>query len=411
MNEKDLHKHFVLLIETLSPLHIGSGEQVNGRGEYFATPKRIIFPNYEKLMGAIGEENLKEYVNYVLQSGVDTNTFDKLKDWGITIENMTIERELPLNSGENLTNRNDLLHLHIKMGDNPLAPNKVYLPGSTLKGAIRNALIYDFLVKNNELLSGVQQQFREALGVTNKSEKEEKAKNSKNSTNDLRNLANLLGQTTPQKGNPKRNIIKIWSETEKNSIISDKFANTIRIVDSQELPDLSLIVEQVVRYSFTNDTNSGLDYLLECIETGAKIFMQISIYLPKLVQNKQMLHWSKIEDLYNAINNFSKANLEFEKKQIDASSLKDEVKNDVKKQIEQLISLIDASNNDYAIIRLGKGKTKLFQTILLALDEDLRIKILRLFKKEEVEPLPQTRVITANGNHLLGWVKMQGSSL
>ena len=385
MNEKDQYQVHSLQIETLSPLHIGSGIQINGRGEYYATTARVIFPNYEALMKAIKKAGkLGEYVDYILQSGVDTNTFDTLKDWDISLSAADFERELHLNSNKDISGQNDILHLHAKIGDNPLGKDKVYVAGSSLKGAIRNTLIFRHLIENKSLLNEIENDLSRALT------EKKPIRAIEDCWQKYENKKQKSGQYDPE-------IYKI---------ISTKFANAIRVSDSEEVLDTDLVVEQVYRRSFSETTTTGVDYLLECIDTDKTIATQISIYLPNIEKEVfKTIKWTKLNDLFKTINEFSAKNLAFEKKQIEDSKLDAAIKKSIVNQIAELQKSISESKNEYAIIRLGKGKTKFFQTILLALNDNLRNNILRLFRKDDQATLPQSRVLT-HDNQMLGWVKI-----
>lgn len=372
MSESKQHLVFPLKIEVLSPVHIGSGHEISAMGEYIPTTERIIFPDEKKLMEAIRSAGkLNDYIDIILNRAVNTKTFDLLDDWGIKPEEYGVERELQLNRKTDITGKNDILHLHIKVGNNPIAGNRIYLPGSSLKGAIRNALIYGYLLNNKSLLNTVERKFEEALYSTD----------------------------------PRNTIRKVWEGFEKSDIISTITANAIRLADSQDVLDNDVSVEQVVRRSFGSENTEGFDYLMECMATSAEVRTQLSIYQPNN-SGGDGLKWDGIEKFNQSINAFSLRNLDFELKQIASSKLEQNIKRDVLNQINVLKEQINQANNKYCILRLGKGKTKLFQTILLAFDERLMMKILELYRKEDHESLPQSRLLTAKDNQLLGWVKV-----
>lgn len=137
-------------IKTLTPVHIGTGKKL-GDIEFFNN-YRI---DYDKLFELIAEEKQEEFFNWIdqnpritvrdIQSKFSIKNQDIISKCGLYSFNGSIQREL--NEG-------------IKDSE-----YKLFIPGSTLKGSLRTALMFKVLSKNislvNDYLDHLQNQTKE----------------------------------------------------------------------------------------------------------------------------------------------------------------------------------------------------------------------------------------------------------
>jgi len=363
---KDKNPDFEINIEMLSPTHVGNGNIISSLGEYFLTSDRVIFPEHEKMHTAISEiGKMDEYIEFILNHEGKLNVYDQLKKWDIPVE---IKRTLRLNQNKQITDQNNNLYEHIKNGDDK---GRAYIPGSSLKGMIRTALIYQYIENNNRLKREFNDEIRSILSDSN----------------------------------PKKEYLKYWTQFE-SQIFSEQLARAIRCEDSGEAMDEDLIVEQVHRTGSIGTDTDTLDWLVESVGEGCILDTRIVLNPFHLKKIKEGIQIQTLSDIISALNSYSKVNLVFEKNEIRNSNLEAAVKNQVLEQINDLLFMIEESNDEYAVARIGKGKTAIFQTIWMNIEAPLREKIIQLFKKEGQEIYPETRVLTVNGKQMMGWIKL-----
>lgn len=134
-----------LKLETLSPIHIGSGVQYQGNAEYlyFDKEKVVVVVDEEKTLDIIGTENIHIWVGYIENRENNKSFLEYLRQRKPNIRPEDVaQRIIPLKGSRSPHFTNTLReHIHSGMG----AP---YLPGSSLKGSIRTALFADYLMQN-----------------------------------------------------------------------------------------------------------------------------------------------------------------------------------------------------------------------------------------------------------------------
>jgi CRISPR type III-A-associated RAMP protein Csm5 len=132
-------------LETLTPLHIGSGIQYQGNAEYlyFDKEKAVVVADEAKILDIIGTENIHIWVGYIEDRENKKNFLEYLRQRKPNLRPEDVARRvIPMKGSRAPYFTNTLREqIHGGMG----AP---YLPGSSLKGAIRTALFADYLLKN-----------------------------------------------------------------------------------------------------------------------------------------------------------------------------------------------------------------------------------------------------------------------
>jgi CRISPR type III-A-associated RAMP protein Csm5 len=122
-------------LETITPLHIGSGVQMMGNAEYvyFSDTKELVLVDEAKVLDLIGVDQIQIWVNLVEQGKEDFLQYLKQRKPNLRPSDIA-KRILPLRGNIRPERQNSLREqLHNGMG----IP---YLPGSSLKGAIRTAV-------------------------------------------------------------------------------------------------------------------------------------------------------------------------------------------------------------------------------------------------------------------------------
>jgi CRISPR-associated protein Csm5 len=131
-----------MVLETLSPVHVSSGNRLSPYTDFIYEEGRIYYIDTEKLFGKLGHNDkmIDEYVSIIGEKSGSTKNKYTLKNFF---------KEYDLNIKEYLLSRFDIIggaktnEIHEIAKSN----GKPYIPGSSIKGAIRTALIYDSMIR------------------------------------------------------------------------------------------------------------------------------------------------------------------------------------------------------------------------------------------------------------------------
>ncbi len=363
------HQSFNIHLIPLSPIHIGNGEELTSTGEFLTTSEYIYFLDHDKLMDQLKQMDLfEEYVEKILEAEKGFDFYDVLNNWNIDIQSLT-KRSVKLHQqGLNPAN-NNVLHLHIKTNNQP------YIPGSSIKGLLRMAILFKYLQDHPETLSDIEGNIEDKLNYKS----------------------------------PLWALKQYWSDKERK-LLPEKVFQAIRPYDSELVPDKELLIVQTYRRNLYSDDSDGLDWLTECIFSTNPIPFEFTLYAD--FENFDYFNFLKkldLNSLFKIINLHSLRLINQELELLQRASMTFEVRKMVSDQLEELKKQIEISDNEYAITRLGKGKTIFFQTILPLLNQELRNQILNLFKKEDdTGEIPRTRVLSVKDKLLFGWMKLTG---
>jgi CRISPR-associated protein Csm5 len=122
-----------LILETLSPIHIGSGEKYSS-SEFFYNSNRIFRLDINKIYSILNQKDKDIFLDYLENPNFRLGDFLKGKDISIS--------ELKLYSLKYNGSAPYEITEHIKTGFNG------FVPGSSLKGAIRTAIFIAFMGDN-----------------------------------------------------------------------------------------------------------------------------------------------------------------------------------------------------------------------------------------------------------------------
>lgn len=135
-------------IQVITPTLIRSGEVISNVSECVIEDNRLKIIDKEKLLNMFKDKNLKNFVNEL--SSMITNQRENIKDllnkYKIPIDEV-IKYSLEIKSKIERNNESSRqpsrnIYMPILTGEN------AYIPGSTLKGVIRNALLFYALEKD-----------------------------------------------------------------------------------------------------------------------------------------------------------------------------------------------------------------------------------------------------------------------
>ena len=278
-------------LEVLTPLHIGGADYKSklDKKEYIfdKDKKTLTLIDNEKFIAFLIKKNLFEkYIAYiennvnakVMIQNRNINLFNFLKTNNIDKNIQDFRKKAPIKLDMNIENMNDIkLMLRDVQG-------KPYIPGTSIKGALINLLLVDYIIKNREKFS------KEKRIILSECKK----------TNDDRSIRGL-----------KNDIKKIVNQIEKSIIYSDnktlekskKFG--ISVSDSYSYSNTRTNFYQDIDEKRTNkpgeDKSRPMPVAREYIVANSIFDFDITLDIDLLEESK--LKIKNIDDLIDSIEN------------------------------------------------------------------------------------------------------------
>jgi CRISPR-associated protein Csm5 len=331
----------------------------------------LIYLNQKKIEEAISNkpELIDEYVKEIRRKMDNTKSDASLKDFiktrlKLQLEDVTL-RKVPLqgNIGK------QQLRQFISTAGRP------FIPGSTLKGAFRTAILYDWLVNDN---------------------------------NGKINLSELLKLAKEKK----------YYDLERFDIVQRCFGSIsedgfrfLRISDSENIAFDKIQAKEVKRVSLFEEESDSIPQPAECLMTQTAINLSIVIQKPNKETGFNFLHNQDIQDLFKKSNTFSMKTIDAELGELDNSEGDRPTLQSFFIFYEKLENQIKSLKPTEVILRIGGGKTYFDNSIGHAIDDDNQLISLLKFvdKRFSALPYPKTRTAVMKNNkpfQPLGWVKL-----
>ncbi len=407
-NETPLGYQYSLEITARTPMHIGCGESFSPLTDYIIEGRKIRFIDSTKFSQILYEKNLTEDFIASVKKNMNLQKFNFLKDFiinrlKVSIDDVCQELAYPVYLSGNPVE----MHRFVSTGGN------VFIPGSTIKGALRSALLYKWMLnpanayaldewvknlrwiypKNNEKLSYHQ--------IEEKHTELEKC------------FANLIEEKCFGVLNPKG----INRDTAERLAMS-----CLKLGDSNNIALDEMAAYEICRFRL-DEEKEDIRVLKECVDADNKCKAKLSIDFsslfggmkkyPKILQ--EFCTW---EQICKTINAYSKDVLDYE---INVLSYEAFNNDDLDKYQGHLTALSEEIENstDVAYLRLGQGKMQFYQTIALVLfksrgedeDNDDWIKYLNYcagFPDDGLKEIyPITRSLATIDQIPLGWVMIK----
>lgn len=364
-------QNYPLTLTTLTPVCVKSHEEpLSPLADYVCEGDRIHFVNSSKFMAILqdtqNKELLGEYVKMVSNvnaqaEGKHDEFLNFLEKNNISISDIS-EESHPYSIQGNFTE----ISRHIR------SAGKVYIPGSSLKGAIRNALFVDYCKKNEINIQSINS----FLGLN-----KEETKISLKSTKGIQKMESFFNG---RKENFLFNLNSLWGVEDSDFIASNSISviqlNRKRLIDKEKEQDLE-----------------NLSVLQEIIKPETAI--QFNLFVKDNALDKIVS--GKIENLYNkrqitpttifkALNQASKEFINFQKKQ------QHDYTQYYKEQLDYLEQLVEcfSTNNQWALTCIGFGKSMLQNTVDIAVQKN--------WKDLNIEA-PTTFFTVAQTGQTIGW--------
>jgi CRISPR-associated protein Csm5 len=370
---------FRITLEALSPVFIGGGEdaQLSPYTDFVRKGNQIVIIDQRKFQAALAE-NLP-LVDELVQE--IKNRFDNNRSLFSLSDFITNRLKLTISDVEQcrLPVEGDIQTVPIRRFI--ASAGRAYIPGSTIKGAIRTAVLLDWLLKTN---AGKKQLAEIRMFVEKK---------------DLKALKQLdFGKECF--GSVARDVFKY-----------------LRVSDSALFDDTSLSVSEIKRVSIKEQRGnvqrrrSDIPMWGEALNSGTKSTFTVSLLKPFSLTGFPFLDKQSIAELLHILNAQSRESCERELQELEHAPRDFEP---FRKFYEKLLDAINKIGGQEAIVRLGGGKTWFDNSIGFAIDQDdfgpeflfgAYLKLLRLGNL----PFPSTRSAVLKGGLPalpLGWVKL-----
>ncbi len=245
---KEFLKRYKVTLTALAPVFVGTSHTI-GKKEWILDKENdvAVIPDELKLMKYLKKRNLLESFESFLLSDKKTLMFE----WAVRNniypkdKDLICKYSLSLNK-VNIDNKDNEIYTFVKDGH-----GLPYLPGSTIKGAVRNILLSSFISSENEseAVSGIRK------GLTLKDRKRVKREE------------RMLEQNCFN----KRNL----PETKENNNVNDIMSG-IRFSDSLPLSFDDLIICRKIDVN-TQNSRKRMPVLRECIKPGTVIQTEMTI--------------------------------------------------------------------------------------------------------------------------------------
>ena len=384
---------FPVTIKVLTPLHIGNGETLSPYADYVLDSNRNLrLINADALATALYDQ---KQIDHYIKDVIDTSTISKQ-----AVLSQFIQHDLKADINAFMS-KETLEGFGI---ENPIlvdrcitTDGKAYLPGSSLKGAIRSALLHHWLRSGNTGSKNALEAFMMALKELNR-------------RSDM-SVGKKIGA-----------VEKKFSE-----LVEESFFGSIK--QKERLPMSCLRVNdtgtclitdrgawQADRISLKTGESSQYN-IKECVRPGTIFSTTISIDYYESRQYHAILEAiNSKESLYEVLYQYTYDNLEHEwmllgmmdeRIQRHALTPYDDFVNKTKDEMEN-------SPASVSYLRIGAGKMQLYQTIGNALykhlgndDEHpswcLYLDYLAKFEEISRNVYPATRILTADSQLPFGW--------
>lgn len=272
----DFLKRYQITLKTLTPVYIGSGEEFSKKEfVFYKKSKEALIPDLQSLFSDIRKRNLTDkFAKYM------TEGKEPLLAWLVSMgySNVDIEKlcSYKLDCSDALEQVNRPLGIQCFVKDPYGFP---YIPGSSLKGALRNVLLAEDMIHHPEKYQRLKQKVQQTSPI-------------RNGRPDRRYLQ--------REGADAEQICFRKSDSDErnaNNALNDNLKG-LRISDSRPLAKEDLILCQKVDVGVAKNTNS-INVLRESLKPGIQAEFEMVIDSSVL-----KLDIRKIEEAINIVSNF-----------------------------------------------------------------------------------------------------------
>jgi CRISPR/Cas system CSM-associated protein Csm5 (group 7 of RAMP superfamily) len=447
-------QRFQLLLETLTPVAIRSGEVLSPLTDYHIEGNKLYLLDTEKIMNDIAEKGwLDDFEARVMQysgnhsGGTETNAIRKnrfiadfLKENNSSIKDYLIEENVRMS---HIKDNQEWVQLHSTIKTN----DQAYIPGSSIKGAIRTAVMYHWLTETDEG-KGLINQFvdrnknkisRWVKNIDDKKHARAKVKDNQkeknDATEDLRKVeqnakSELLGVLL---GVEEQVIHSVFGKADEGKYNAATFFN---ISDTTEFKNSHLITASLEKKYREDDelkkkrNKEFTPSFQEFIDKDNGVLIEISTSNFKLdwKEGREIAYFASfikdsknVSSVFKAINKLSSDFLQFETGRLNGfkngekSSLfySGEKLESLHNSLEALLKQIADNKNNTAIMCVGFGKSIFLNTVLLAIrksNSEMFTNIVKVLHsnhpKAKYFPISYYTANIKGKDYPLGWLKI-----
>jgi CRISPR-associated protein Csm5 len=373
-------------LTALSPLYVGAGDEycLSPYTDFIQDGRDLVYIDERKLHEFLAEkpELVEEFVSGI-REGYDNNrsSFSLAGFLAVHLGNKRRDIEKRRVAIEGEIGKNQVRRFIASSG-------RPYIPGSSIKGAVRTAVLLDWLSSTRK---GRQQLDEIRTFVEKRSRRD-------------------LHQTAIDRAC-------------FGSISRDAF-RLLRISDTEPIESSAVCVSEIKRVALYPPSGTGrqnvnwksdIPQWSETLRPGTRTTFTVALMKPRDRTGFPFLDEQKLARLFASINSFSRESCQ---RELDELEERPGEFDRFHAFYEQLETQIDSLRDNEAVMRLGGGKTWFDNSIGLAIDneefgeESLFEAYLSLLKIGN-SPFPSTRsVAMSNGrpDHPLGWVKLSFTS-
>jgi len=372
-------------IKTKSPIHIGS-ELGKISGFEFLVDKNFVYPvSEDRLSKFLLEKNLiQDYVNYV-------NEFKEKVNNKFNLQLFLRDKRINLSENDYLKLSNKR---KIKVCGNPdtiseFRPfirdgfSNIYIPGTSLKGSIRTAILYNVLKK---LKKSRKSEFEEI---------ENKIKDAISSNKERKKTKKIFYWV-------EKRFLQNFTLSSKQQEPNTDWLRMLHISDAYPIGNVQTILipanvlkKEKNQFKFKQEKNQKYTTIwVECIPEGTIFEFEImwDTTLMKEFSKNQVNLPRNIDDVISAIRSFSSDIIDYETKFLEGE-------NNLRKWYSQ------TKPN----FRFGFGSGMISTTGIMLVNEELRKKIRNFAGQERDDEAPKSRRIWNNNNKYipLGWALLE----
>ena len=257
---KKYMKSYSLSLKTASPLFIGDGKSLNKKEYiYLRNQKKVLVPDIGKLYEGIWQKRLsRQFTDYLL----DGNDRSGLEQWLRNNRIGPADYEkwtwYSLDGGDHLGEGKRPIEIATFIKDGYGLP---YIPGTSIKGVLRNLLLIYEINRNPEICRSVKRSLPGSLQQTGSRKAYLKR--------DIEQIETTILHTLNR-------IDKNGKELRKEDAVNDVLSGLI-VSDSQPLKWTNMILCQKMDRSPNGTVNNNLNILREAVKPGIVIPFQLTI--------------------------------------------------------------------------------------------------------------------------------------
>jgi len=285
-------------LTTLTPVHVGSGELLQYNADFVedkdGSDSYIYVVEPAKILQLIGMENIDRWISIIENAG-NTKEF--------------VQKFSPIKSPEAFSSRK-ILNFAKKIQKGQILNETIhngfgfpYIPGSSLKGAIRTAVLASLVGRVNDKEEKILSKDRKGKTIIS----DKKIQNElfgNDAKNDLFRFVEV-GDAYFEKGSEAAFRMIHLNITNKNSLLDDSKSQIVETIDQEKTSFFRLNInlkkyrfakenwEQAVSFSRNRVINSP-NVLPECLQSIENLFQTINAHTLKLVEDEIKI-WEDVD--------------------------------------------------------------------------------------------------------------------